>query len=169
MTGERPLRAGSVTFFFMYVIPILVRQPTAIGSITVRFTLQGNDMDPKLKFLLFDEMIKAGIMPAEATHLDINRLLAELPPDEQRRLKRKFRKLWRTALKKHLKALKNNTPSYLGETEAKRRENSWVTRKKQLFGTNKHPSREQRRHRKNVVQDEMMQAAKKRARENVDV
>lgn len=48
------------------------------------------------------EFMNMGIVPlggarglGAATHHDINKILAELPPDEARKMKRKFRKIWR--------------------------------------------------------------------------
>lgn len=48
------------------------------------------------------EFMNRGIVPlgpggAPAWH-DINRILADLPPEEAHRMKRKFRKLWRQAV-----------------------------------------------------------------------
>jgi hypothetical protein len=36
-----------------------------------------------------------GIVPIKKIHFDYNRILAELPPEEARAAKRKFRKMWR--------------------------------------------------------------------------
>lgn len=65
----------------------------------------------------------AGIVPIETTHHDFNRMLASLPEEEARMMKRKFRKLWR----KFAKAPKKGTPSHyvsqsmgLGKTEPTR-------------------------------------------------
>ena len=36
-----------------------------------------------------------GIVPIDSTHHDVNKLLDSLPPEEARKMRRKFRKLWR--------------------------------------------------------------------------
>ena len=42
-------------------------------------------------------MLEAGLVPLTGANLnyDVNKALADLPPDEARKMKRKFRKLWR--------------------------------------------------------------------------
>lgn len=52
-------------------------------------------MDPIVKILQDTALISLGIAPIGSTHDDVNRALDKLPPDEARRMKRKFRKLWR--------------------------------------------------------------------------
>jgi len=44
-------------------------------------------------------MFDQGIIPMERVDNDMRRVLAQLPPGEARALRRKFRKLWRRALK----------------------------------------------------------------------
>jgi hypothetical protein len=36
-----------------------------------------------------------GIVPMEVTRMDVRRALKDLPPEDARKMKRKFRKLWR--------------------------------------------------------------------------
>ena len=52
-----------------------------------------------LDFLMKAAAHEAGIVPLEKTHHDFNRILASLPPEEARAMKRKFRKLWRKVAK----------------------------------------------------------------------
>ena len=52
------------------------------------------------KIARFEAFAEAGVAPIEDFGHDFNRILASHPPEEARRLKRKFRKLWRTAAKK---------------------------------------------------------------------
>lgn len=40
-------------------------------------------------------MFQQGVLPIEQVRHDMRRMLDQLPPDEARKLKRKFRKLWR--------------------------------------------------------------------------
>ena len=60
-----------------------------------------------MKNLLAEFLMKAaahehGIVPLEKLHHDFNRILASLPEEEARVMKRKFRKLWRkVAMKKN--------------------------------------------------------------------
>jgi hypothetical protein len=53
-------------------------------------------------------MFKEGIVPMEDPHMDIRRALAGVTPEEARKLKRKFRKLWRS-LRKSDPGLKRNS------------------------------------------------------------
>ena len=45
-------------------------------------------------------MFKMGVVPIEDPSFDYRRILKQLPPEEARKLKRKFRKLWRKLLSK---------------------------------------------------------------------
>lgn len=45
---------------------------------------------------------EAGIVRIDSTVHDVNRKLASLPPEEALKMKRKFRKMWRAALKREL-------------------------------------------------------------------
>lgn len=79
-----------------------------------------------------------GIVPIEDPVLDIRRALKELPPEEQRILKRKFRKLWRKLMKEQIPDGKR------GETKK--------TMLTQKLGVGKHvPSRAERLERKRLV------------------
>jgi hypothetical protein len=51
--------------------------------------------NPILEFLMKAAAHERGIVPLERNHHDFNRILASLPPDDARAMKRKFRKLWR--------------------------------------------------------------------------
>lgn len=89
-------------------------------------------------------MFEAGIVPMEKTDLDMRRALAQLPPEEARAAKRKFRKLWRKALR-----------AQLGSTNKKNHEARAKAAKAKL-GVGKHvPSRLERNARKQLVFDEM--------------
>lgn len=52
------------------------------------------------KIAKFEAYTEAGVVPVNVFTHDFNRTLSTLPPDEARRLKRKFRKLWRTEAKR---------------------------------------------------------------------
>ena len=52
------------------------------------------------RLFLSDACLKLGIVPIEGMSIDINRSLQSVPPDEARKMKRKFRKLWRKYAKK---------------------------------------------------------------------
>lgn len=70
-------------------------------------------------------MFKEGIVPMENPHMDIRRALAGVDPEEARKLKRKFRKLWRSlrkndpALKKKTQPQKYVAPKMMGEEAEK--------------------------------------------------
>lgn len=57
-----------------------------------------------VKQLMLDVVVAAsGIHPMRNTLFDMNKEMASLPAEEQRALKRKFRKQWRKAAKKRLR------------------------------------------------------------------
>jgi len=51
-----------------------------------------NDLRSAVETLIYHQL---GIVPLSYDERDINRILSNLPADESRRMKRKFRKLWR--------------------------------------------------------------------------
>ena len=66
--------------------------------------------DPIHKLKLQIEFLNAGIVPlawrladGAPAWFDINKILASLPPDEARKMKRKFRKAWRKLVAHDLK------------------------------------------------------------------
>lgn len=82
-----------------------------------------------------------GIVPIEDPVLDIRRALKDLPPEEQRVLKRKFRKLWRKFMRDQV-----SSAGKRGEAQKKALE--------QKLGVGKHvPSRAERLERKRLVYD----------------
>lgn len=58
-----------------------------------------------LAALVAQEAYDAGIAPCsfDKLGLDMNRLLADLPSEESRKLKRRFRKMWRNLVRKNLR------------------------------------------------------------------
>jgi hypothetical protein len=89
-------------------------------------------------------MFESGIIPMEKTTLDMRRALQQLDPEEARTLKRKFRKLWRKAMKQEI-----------GDPKSKRADVK-ETAAKQKYGVGKHvPSRTERNARKQLVFDQM--------------
>lgn len=60
------------------------------------------DQNPVLKIAFQHVMLKAGILPITSSVTDVNRIMNQqgLSEDDQRVLKRKFRKLWRSAAKR---------------------------------------------------------------------
>ena len=87
-------------------------------------------------------MFQMGILPMESTTLDMQRALKQLTPDESRTLKRKFRKLWRKAMKKEV-----------GNPTGKRAEVKMRATKAQLGVGKRAPSRQERNARKQLVFD----------------
>ena len=51
------------------------------------------------RLLINTVMFDADILPMERTDLDMRRALSQLPAEEAHKLKRKFRKMWRKAMK----------------------------------------------------------------------
>lgn len=107
-------------------------------------------LDPKLKILTFDEMIKAGLMPWESNTHDINKLLEGFSPEESRKMRRKFRKIWRKELKRR------------EEENAKRNTMGRDDKKRLGLGATK-PTKEQRKARRSMIKDVFMETARKRA------
>lgn len=60
-----------------------------------------DDLPALTRALLYAESFELGIIPATPWD-DVKRALAQLPPDEARRMRRKFRKAWKKALKDRL-------------------------------------------------------------------
>lgn len=90
------------------------------------------------KALIQSVMFENGILPMEKTTLDMRRALSQLSPEESRQFKRKFRKMWRKAMR----AQGDTTPA--GTNKA--------TRLKADLGVGKHvPSRAERNARKTLV------------------
>jgi hypothetical protein len=89
-------------------------------------------------------MFELGILPMERTTLDMRRALEQLDADEARQLKRKFRKMWRKAMRKEV-----GNPKGRNSTTKER-----VTRSR--LGVGKHiPSRAERNARKQLVFDQV--------------
>lgn len=101
--------------------------------------------DPLYQILLAKRMEAAGIVPINpgTEQHDVNRDLASLPPEEQRRIKRKFRKAWRTAAKKNLQRAGNSKKA---QVAAARRSESELGLK-----STSPPNRKQKRNRKASV------------------
>lgn len=85
-------------------------------------------------------MFEAGVVPIDNTNHDMRRGLKELPPDDARALKRKFRKVWRKLAKEE--ARKMGKPAAQAQ--------SWLTNR---YGAGKsNPSRSDKEARKRIVQ-----------------
>jgi hypothetical protein len=65
---------------------------------------------PIRRFVTHAVMLQAGIVPMEIVGADINRCLAGLDPADARRMKRKFRKMWRSILRRQ--AAGKNSPNH---------------------------------------------------------
>jgi hypothetical protein len=70
--------------------------------------------DPIFKILQNAAFHEMGIAPLDMIIYDYSRVLSELPPDEARKMKRKFRKLWRKAAKKPGKGIAKTYTEQLG-------------------------------------------------------
>ena len=71
-------------------------------------------MDPLRKIISDSVYHSLGIVPIEWAGHDINKVLASLPPDEARKMRRKFRKLWRKFAKKPAKGRSHKYIEQLG-------------------------------------------------------
>lgn len=70
--------------------------------------MNSKKLDPILiQALTSQEAFNEGIIPFNICALrhDMNRILSTLPPDESRKLRRKFRKMWRKLILKNTQAI----------------------------------------------------------------
>lgn len=93
---------------------------------------------------IYSVMFELGILPMEKTTLDMQRALKQLTPEEARQLKRKFRKLWRKAMKKEV-----------GDPKGKRATAREEAAKSRLGVGKAVPSRAERNARKQLVFDQV--------------
>jgi hypothetical protein len=89
-------------------------------------------------------MFELGILPMEKTTLDMRRALQQLSPEEARQLKRKFRKMWRKAMRKEV-----------GNPKGKRADVKEQAAKSRLGVGKPVPSRAERNARKQLVFDQV--------------
>jgi hypothetical protein len=121
----------------------VVVSPTRKKSMPIKPNQNLRDVD---RALIQAVMFELGILPMESTHLDMRRALQQLPPEEARTLKRKFRKVWRKTMKNVVNLDVNKKPTT--------RSADAVKRVKQTLGVGKHvPSRHERQARKQLVFD----------------
>lgn len=92
-----------------------------------------NELQDAVTFLTYHQL---GIVPLSYDEKDINRILSSLPPDEAKKMRRKFRKLWRKASK-----IKPPSNSKLGRLYA-------VRYKEQMGYGEAEPTKKQKRNRK---------------------
>jgi len=59
------------------------------------------------KIAIYTVYLGEGVVPIERIRDNVNKQLAEMSPDDARKMKRKFRKLWRKCYKKDLKCRSN--------------------------------------------------------------
>lgn len=96
------------------------------------------------RIFIYTTMLQMGIVPMEDTKFDIRRALKDMSPEDARTFKRKFRKLWRKAIKD--KANKSGTKSKVAVAQGLN----------VRLGTGKHvPSRSERNARKQIVFDQL--------------
>ncbi|HAN16498.1 MAG TPA: hypothetical protein DCP73_13255 [Chloroflexi bacterium] len=89
------------------------------------------------KLLMTTMWLSLGVAPLDTVHFDINKMLAGLPPDEARKMRRKFRKLWRKYTKRKMSEAKGVSHKQTAVREVGLGEQS--------------PTRAQRNHRKRAV------------------
>ncbi len=99
--------------------------------------------------VLMTVMFQAGILPLEDAQHDQRRVLEQMDPAEARKLKRKFRKVWRKLAKQE--GIKSASKTVAAATDLKTRQNSYMERQ---YGKGKNnPSRHERQQRKKLVQE----------------
>lgn len=105
-----------------------------------------------LQALVAQEAYDEGIVPytLDKLGLDMNKLLADLPPEEARRLRRRFRKMWRNLVRKNLRPNSNDLIR------------SSTTAYRTGLGKVK-PDRTEALSRKNIVLSELSRRARKKA------
>ncbi len=92
-------------------------------------------------------MFQLGILPMESTELDMRRVLNQLEPEEARKFRRKFRKIWRQQMKASLVAG--------GQPMTKSQQNAEEGLKRRLGVGKQVPSRAERNARKKLVFDRL--------------
>ena len=90
------------------------------------------------RVLMTTVWLSLGVAPLDNVNFDINKMLACLPPDEARRMRRKFRKLWRKYAKRDISAAKTgvskrNVQAYMGIGEEKPTRAQRNNRKRTVF------------------------------------
>jgi hypothetical protein len=108
--------------------------------------MRNNKLNDATRIFIHTAMFQEGIVPMEDPTMDVRRALKGLQQEDARRLKRKFRKLWRKQMKKQLVKLP--------EERKKLVKNKYVAVPKK--GKPTRPSRRQRLARKQAVYDEVM-------------
>lgn len=94
------------------------------------------------KAVLSAAMFEEGVLPIDDTYHDMRRALDQLPADEARKIKRRFRKVWRKLARQE--AEEHSRVNVAGQQ-------SWL---KNRYGTGKNnPSRTDREARKRLVQE----------------
>lgn len=97
--------------------------------------ISGVKLRPVDDLLICSTMFELGIVPIENESFDIRRALEQIPADDARKAKRKFRKLWRKLVKRKLSNNKRSTAS------------------DRFGGTGANPNRRQRTARKRLVRE----------------
>ncbi len=95
--------------------------------------MRNEHMDPVRRFLAHLAMFEEGLVPYEVFYSDINRSLSSVSPEDARKMRRKFRKIWRKLL------------------AADRATRKWPEKTKQKYGVGMNPSKKQKRIRKSLV------------------
>lgn len=98
------------------------------------------NLKPTERLLIHKACFDEGIIPIETELADVGVSLSQLPPEEARKMKRKFRKLWRREAKRRSINLKDD---------------SWSSRyaSRQYGKSGEHPNRYQKVARKRVVME----------------
>ena len=92
-----------------------------------------NDLREAIEALVYHQL---GIVPLSYDEKDVNRILSSLPPEEAKKMRRKFRKLWRKA-----SVIKPPSPTKRGR--------AYATRYKEQMGYGEaQPTKKQKRNRK---------------------
>lgn len=96
-------------------------------------------------------MLQLGILPMENAELDMGRVLHQLEPEEARKFRRKFRKIWR----QQMKASQHVSGQQMTRSQQNQEENL-----KRRLGVGKQvPSRAERNARKKLVFDRLWREA----------
>lgn len=110
------------------------------------------ELRPVDKMFIHKTHFDMGILPIEDPTLDMRVPLRQLPVDEARVIKRKFRKQWRKAMKAKIAAAPGKRSSY--DDVDKKVNHARATMIESKLGKGKHvPSRHERQARKQLVFD----------------
>jgi hypothetical protein len=82
--------------------------------------MKNDSLNDIQRMVIHDVMFKEGIIPMEDPKMDVRRVLEGVPEEEARKYKRKFRKMWRKAMKEQANDKPDSTKKHVVSTFTKK-------------------------------------------------